>query len=111
MEHTGHPTRPAEASLCTTGSHCPRRHCLGQSSLRLLHPVFLSPPAAIKTPYLPNGKFDLEAYDALVEHQIQVGAAGAAVWWVPAGGCWLVGAAGAGVGLGCELCVGDEPDQ
>ena len=27
--------------------------------------------AAIKTPYLPNGKFDLEAYDALVEQQIQ----------------------------------------
>ena len=32
-------------------------------------------PAAIKTPYLPNGKFDLEAYDAMVELQIQVGAA------------------------------------
>ena len=30
--------------------------------------------AAIKTPYLPNGKFDLEAYDAMVEQQIQVGA-------------------------------------
>lgn len=28
--------------------------------------------AAIKTPYLSNGKFDLEAYDAMVEHQIQV---------------------------------------
>ena len=35
--------------------------------------------AAIKTPYLPNGKFDLEAYDAMVDHQIQVGAG--RVYW------------------------------
>ena len=27
---------------------------------------------AIKTPYQRNGKFDLEAYDQIVEHQIQV---------------------------------------
>jgi len=33
---------------------------------------FIGCSAAIKTPYLPNGKFDLEAYDAMVEHQIQV---------------------------------------
>lgn len=31
---------------------------------------------AIKTPYLPNGKFDLEAYDQMVEHQIQNGVEG-----------------------------------
>lgn len=31
------------------------------------------PPAAIKTPYLPNGKFDLDAYDAIVEQQIANG--------------------------------------
>ena len=32
--------------------------------------------AAIKTPYLPNGKFDLEAYDAMVEQQLQSGVEG-----------------------------------
>ncbi|KAL4450580.1 hypothetical protein ABPG77_000936 [Micractinium sp. CCAP 211/92] len=31
---------------------------------------------AIKTPYLPNGKFDLGAYDAMVEQQIQHGVEG-----------------------------------
>ncbi|GAB4813821.1 hypothetical protein N2152v2_000867 [Parachlorella kessleri] len=31
---------------------------------------------AIKTPYLPNGKFDLDAYDQVVEHQIQNGVEG-----------------------------------
>lgn len=31
---------------------------------------------AIKTPYLENGKFDLAAYDRLVEHQIQNGVEG-----------------------------------
>lgn len=33
-------------------------------------------PAAIKTPYLENGKFDLAAFDALVEDQVQHGAEG-----------------------------------
>eukprot|EP00245_Coleochaete_scutata_P007842 TRINITY_DN23629_c0_g1_i1.p1 TRINITY_DN23629_c0_g1~~TRINITY_DN23629_c0_g1_i1.p1 ORF type:complete len:392 (+),score=64.12 TRINITY_DN23629_c0_g1_i1:127-1302(+) len=28
---------------------------------------------AIKTPYLPDGRFDLEAYDALVHHQVDSG--------------------------------------
>lgn len=36
----------------------------------------LSLITAIKTPYLPNGKFDLEAYDAMVENQIQNGVEG-----------------------------------
>ncbi|EFN51771.1 hypothetical protein CHLNCDRAFT_48335 [Chlorella variabilis] len=31
---------------------------------------------AIKTPYLPNGKFDLESYDAMVENQITNGVEG-----------------------------------
>ncbi|GJW51279.1 4-hydroxy-tetrahydrodipicolinate synthase, chloroplastic-like protein, partial [Tanacetum coccineum] len=34
---------------------------------------------AIKTPYLPDGRFDLEAYDALVNMQIQDGADGVIV--------------------------------
>lgn len=34
---------------------------------------------AVKTPYLPNGKFDLRAYDALLEHQIQHGVEGVIV--------------------------------
>lgn len=29
--------------------------------------------AAIKTPYLANGRFDLDAYDRMVEHQIANG--------------------------------------
>lgn len=39
---------------------------------------FLTPLvfAAIKTPYLPNGKFDLESYDAMVENQITNGVEG-----------------------------------
>ena len=32
--------------------------------------------AAIKTPYLPNGKFDLDAFDRLVEYQIDNGTEG-----------------------------------
>ena len=28
---------------------------------------------AVKTPYLPDGKIDLEAYEKLVEHQITNG--------------------------------------
>lgn len=35
--------------------------------------------AALKTPYLPNGKFDLEAYDALVANQISNGVEGVIV--------------------------------
>jgi len=31
---------------------------------------------ALKTPYLPNGKVDLAAYDALVEKQIEAGVGG-----------------------------------
>ncbi|CAK9318998.1 unnamed protein product [Citrullus colocynthis] len=34
---------------------------------------------AIKTPYLPDGRFDLEAYDALVNRQIENGADGVIV--------------------------------
>lgn len=34
---------------------------------------------AIKTPYLPDGRFDLEAYDALVNMQIEGGAEGVVV--------------------------------
>ena len=34
---------------------------------------------AIKTPYLPDGRFDLEAYDALVNMQIEDGAEGVVV--------------------------------
>ncbi|PSS11811.1 4-hydroxy-tetrahydrodipicolinate synthase [Actinidia chinensis var. chinensis] len=34
---------------------------------------------AIKTPYLPDGRFDLEAYDALVNMQIEQGAEGVIV--------------------------------
>lgn len=34
---------------------------------------------AIKTPYLPDGRFDLEAYDALVNMQIEDGADGVIV--------------------------------
>ena len=34
---------------------------------------------AVKTPYLPNGKFDLVAYDALIEHQIANGVEGVIV--------------------------------
>ncbi|CAK9171977.1 unnamed protein product [Ilex paraguariensis] len=34
---------------------------------------------AIKTPYLPDGRFDLEAYDALVNMQIENGAEGVIV--------------------------------
>ena len=36
----------------------------------------LSLITAIKTPYLENGKFDLEAYDRIVEHQIESGVEG-----------------------------------
>ncbi|KAK9819520.1 hypothetical protein WJX74_003819 [Apatococcus lobatus] len=31
---------------------------------------------AIKTPYLPSGKFDLRAYDRLVQHQVENGVEG-----------------------------------
>lgn len=34
---------------------------------------------AVKTPYLPNGKFDLEAYDRLLHHQIANGVEGVIV--------------------------------
>jgi len=34
---------------------------------------------AVKTPYLPNGKFDLKAYDTLLEHQIEHGVEGVIV--------------------------------
>jgi hypothetical protein len=33
----------------------------------------------VKTPYLPNGKFDLKAYDALLNHQIENGVGGVIV--------------------------------
>ncbi|CAI5953946.1 unnamed protein product [Closterium sp. NIES-64] len=36
----------------------------------------LSLITAIKTPYLPDGRFDLDAYDELVHHQIENGAEG-----------------------------------
>lgn len=44
------------------------------SSLKKLRLV-----TAIKTPYLPNGKFDLNAYDALIDNQIQNGVEGVIV--------------------------------
>jgi 4-hydroxy-tetrahydrodipicolinate synthase len=34
---------------------------------------------AVKTPYLPNGKFDLRAYDAILEQQIKHGVEGVIV--------------------------------
>ncbi len=34
---------------------------------------------AVKTPYLPNGKFDLRAYDRIIEHQIRNGVEGVIV--------------------------------
>ncbi|GJP38567.1 hypothetical protein CLOM_g23008 [Closterium sp. NIES-68] len=36
----------------------------------------LSLITAIKTPYLPDGRFDLDAYDELVHHQMECGAEG-----------------------------------
>jgi len=39
----------------------------------------LSLVTAVKTPYLPNGKFDLNAYDRIIDHQIQNGVGGVIV--------------------------------
>lgn len=49
--------------------YCNCRTSIGDiRSLRLI--------TAVKTPYLPNGKFDLEAYDNLVNMQIANGVEG-----------------------------------
>jgi hypothetical protein len=41
-----------------------------------MHALPSSPRAAIKTPYLENGKFDLDAFDRMVEQQISSGVEG-----------------------------------
>lgn len=63
------------------GDAGPNRQCRLHTRL----PYLPSPTraAAIKTPYLPNGKFDLEAYDQMVEHQIQVLSLRARSLWPP----------------------------
>jgi len=54
-------------------------HPFHQANLACLSPYFLYLPlyyAAIKTPYLANGKFDLDSYDRLVADQIAHGVEG-----------------------------------
>ena len=59
--------------ICTNEAiYCIYRTCTEDiKSLRLI--------TAIKTPYLPDGRFDLEAYDALVNMQIENGVEGVIV--------------------------------
>lgn len=70
--------RPCRRAVCT-----PRAALAHVTPVKLQNEIAAAKKArlitAIKTPYLPNGKFDLVAYDNLLNHQIANGVEGVIV--------------------------------
>jgi len=66
--------RPSTAVAVLAPAASPKAKAAGVQQLRSTALI-----TAVKTPYLPNGKFDLVAYDALLEHQIAHGVGGVIV--------------------------------
>ena len=65
---------PVAANLHSIHKHKCVSQCLHSPHVDQIKALRLV--TAIKTPYLPDGRFDLESYDELVHHQVQSGAQG-----------------------------------
>ncbi|MED6125130.1 4-hydroxy-tetrahydrodipicolinate synthase, chloroplastic [Stylosanthes scabra] len=70
--------KPTQAAL-TSSFHLPMRSFEAKNRTSTDDIKCLRLITAIKTPYLPDGRFDLEAYDTLVNLQIENGAEGVIV--------------------------------